>query len=466
MPKRTKPDHILSKLITEFEEQGQLQNREFCEEAYYLRLIQYYERHFQLDKALNLVDQALLLYKYKQDFYLIKSKLLMAALRPADALEVLDQVYAISPMNQDIPLLRARAHALMCHYSESLGIIMDLKCNIQETDLPDVLLVEAFIYETMKDFNKMFDTLREALLINPNNHEALEQIWISVEFSKKYEESIRLHQNIIDQNPYSYLAWYNLGHAHSCLGEYEKAVEALEYSFLINPQFEQGYLDCAELCLQIGQYEKALGSYLEANEMFGPDPELVVYMSECLIKLGRHKEARLRLQKAAINDPYNEEIFYYLGECHLNEGNCSKAIKCYLSALDLDECREEFHASLARAYDMKGLVKKAEIHFKRAARCGQEQSQYWTMLITFLLRQKEFTKAEKYLERADKYSFGADLLYCKSAFYFLSDQREFALECLEEALNENAPLAGMLMEMVPALQQDKDVQSMIRYFSL
>ncbi|MBK9108573.1 MAG: tetratricopeptide repeat protein [Saprospiraceae bacterium] len=466
MPKRTKPDHLLSKLITEFEEQGQLINREYCEESYYIRLIQHYERQFQFDKALNLTDQAILLYKYKQDFYLLKAKLLMASQQASIALEVLDQAYAISPMNPEIQFLKARACALIQQFDDSLKIIMDLKCNIQKTDLPELLLVEAFIYETMKDFNKMFDTLRDALILNPNNHEALEQIWVSVEFSKKYEESIRLHQDIIDKNPYSYLAWYNLGHAYSCIGEYEAAVDALEYSFLINQQFEQGYLDCAELCLQINMYEKALQCYVDANDMFGPDAELVVYIAECLIKLNRHKEAKHKLQKAIYHDPYNEEIFFYLAECFSYESNYQKAIKYYLNAIDLDEQREEFQAGIGKAYENLGNFKKAESHYKKAATFGMEQSQYWTMLISFLLKRGEKVKAEKFLARADKYSFGADLLYCKSAFYFMEGSRENAIECLEEALSENPNLYAILYEILPELKEDKDVQSMIRYFNI
>lgn len=466
MPKRTKPDHILSKLITEFEEQGQLLNREYCEESYYVRLIQHYERQFQFDKAIHLADQAIAMYKYKQDFYLLKAKLLMASQQANLALEVLHQAYAISPMNPEIQCLQARAYALIERYEESLHILMDLKCNIHKTDLTELLLVEAFIYETMKDFNKMFDTLREALLLNPNNQEALEQIWVSVEFSKKYEESIRLHQELIDKNPYSYLAWYNLGHAYSCIGEYDHAVEALEYSFLINPQFEQGYLDCAELCLQINFHEKALQCYLDANEMFGPDAELVVYIAECMIKLNRHKEAKHKLQKAVYHDPYNEEIFYYLAECFAHEKNYNKAIKYYLNALDLDDQREEFHAGLAKAYEAQENFKKAESHYKKAAQFGMEQSQYWSMLISFLLQRNEMEKAGKALIRADKYSFGADILFCKSAYHFLQeDHRDTAIECLEEALNENPKMVSQLFKILPSLEQDKEIQSMVRYFN-
>ncbi len=466
MPKRTKPDHILSKLITEFEEQGQILTRECWDEKSYLRLINHYEKQCQFDKALQVTSLALRLYQFKPDFFLIKAKLLVSSQKPLAAISVLEQAYALSPSDPEISLLKAKAYALSQQFDESLRIISDLKCEFLKTDFTELLLVEAFIYETMKDFNKMFDSLREALILNPNNHEALEQIWVSVEFSKKYDESVQLHQDIIDKNPYSYLAWYNLGHAYSCLGEYEKAVEALEYSFLINPHFEQGYLDCAELCLQVSMYEKALRCYQEANEIFGPDAELIVYIAECLIKLNRHKEAKVKLQRAIYQDPYNEEIFFYLGECYCAESSWKKAIKAYLQAIELDDQREEFHAGIALAYENIDNVKKAESHYRKSANCGLEQSKYWCLYISFLLTSKQFEKAEKILIRADKYSFGADLLYCRAAYYFLTDSRENAIATLEEALAENSKEYQILLKLYPQLNEDKEVMSMIRYYSV
>ncbi|MBK9043077.1 MAG: tetratricopeptide repeat protein [Saprospiraceae bacterium] len=178
------------------------------------------------------------------------------------------------------------------------------------------------------------------------------------------------------------LAWYNLGHAWSCIGEYEKALEALEYSYLINPQFEQAYLDCAELSLQLGQYEKAYRCYHEANDIFGPDTEMIVYMAECLTKLNRHSEAKELLKQSIAQDPYNDEVFFYLGECYTHESNWTKALDCYQEALELDEYREEFHLGAAVANENMGLLKKAEFHYNKAANLGQEQSLYWTDLFS------------------------------------------------------------------------------------
>src|SRR5690606_22624009 len=137
------------------------------------------------------------------------------------------------------------------------------------TDLVDIALCEAYLYEKQKQYEKMFEALKEALRIDPSNEEALEKIWWSVENCKMYDESIVFHKELLDRDAYSYLAWFNLGQGHSCNGDYEEAIEAMEYSFLINPDFELGYLECAETCIQIGKYEQALRIYRELIDNFG-----------------------------------------------------------------------------------------------------------------------------------------------------------------------------------------------------
>ena len=54
----------------------------------------------------------------------------------------------------------------------------------------------------------------------------------AVQHIRNYEECVTLHEQIIDENPYSCVAWYNLGLCHSYLGNYEDALEALEFSYL------------------------------------------------------------------------------------------------------------------------------------------------------------------------------------------------------------------------------------------
>ena len=466
MSRKTKPNPKLNQLISEFE--GPLRSlspKQWTEKSFN-KLIQHYEVQGSISNALEVVELAIQYCKSKVSFYIIKARLLMAQFRFDEAMQTIQVAEPfVSVHNMDLHLIHARLLALQKKEAEALNLIEGLKCRFHKTELQEIYLVEAFIYESMKDFEKMFYTLKEVLTTNPNNSKALQQIWVSVEFSKKYEESVELHQKIIDINPYSYLAWYNLGHAYSCLGEYEKALEALEYSFLINPRFEQGYLDCAELSLQVGMYEKAYTCYEEANEMFGPDTELIAFMAECLIKLRRFPDAKKLLKQSVHQDPYNDEVFFYLGECYTHEHNWQKALENFLEAISLDEYREEFHAGAALAYENLGMLKKAELHYGKAARIGQEQSQYWSDYIKFLIRRENYVKAKKVLDKADKYSVGPDLVCCRIALLLQSGSEREAHALIEELLQDYPEQIHHLYGILPELKEDRRILAMVRYFS-
>ncbi len=464
MNKKTKPNTKLAELIQEFEYQQNHLSNEMWEDKSYHKLIEYYTHQGALDRALDVAEAALTHFKFRTEFYLTKAHLLMKKMQLSEATLVIEQAMKLAPYDREVQILKAKLLAIQGYGEEALMLIQEIKLIFHKTDITDLLLIEAFIRETMKDFEKMFYTLKEALVLNPNNAEALEQIWVSVEFSKKYEESISLHLELIDKNPYSYLAWFNLGHAYSCIGEYEKAFEALEYSFIINPQFEQGFMDCAELAVQIGMFEKAVDIYSEVLQNFGSDSEVVAYLADCLIKLKRFKDAKKILLKTYRADPYDDEICYYLGLCHLESKEYSKAIHYLKEAIMIEEYREEYHASLADTYSITGEYSLADTHYAKAARTGLEQSLYWTKYISFLLERKNYEKAYKIIVRADKYSVGTDLLFCKVAYNYLIGNRNQAIEDLKEAITDDASQLSILINLVPNITEDKEIRGIIRYY--
>ena len=65
----------------------------------------------------------------------------------------------------------------------------------------------------------------------------------------------------------------------------------MEISFLIKPGFRKGYLDCADLCIQIGRYDNTIKIYKELIENFGGDCEEFVKLAECEFHTGRIRDA-------------------------------------------------------------------------------------------------------------------------------------------------------------------------------
>ncbi|HLO56855.1 MAG TPA: hypothetical protein VK169_21340 [Saprospiraceae bacterium] len=465
MENKIKRDSALINLVSEFEckfEQGEVG---YIDEKVFLQLLEYYEDEYLFDKALEVVDYAIAQYKYRSEFYIIKARLLLSKTKVKDCLALLEIAENIAPFEREISIIRARAHAINKDFTAAHSILDDLKLGATKSDSVDILIAESFIYEHMKDYNAMYDALSNAVLIDTKNEEAMERIWISAELSRRYEDSVQLHLTIIDKDPYNYQAWYNLGHGYNCIWEYEKAIDALEYSFIINPEFESGYLDCADTCLQIRNYEKALEIYIEANNKFGPNNELMVNIAHCYIYLNRIGIAKQWLLKAIKLDGYNDEAYFLLGECYSRDQVWYNAINAYHKAIELENRREEYYLGLAKAYLAVEDYNKATVNFQMATQTGPEDTLYWKEYICFLIKMGLHDEAIQVLDEAEDHTYGPDLLYCRAVTEYFLKNKVDCLELLEEALMEDYDQHTLIFEIAPELKLDKEINSMIKYFA-
>jgi len=465
MENKIKRDSALINLVSEFEckfEQGEIG---YVDEKVFLQLLEYYEDEYLFDKALEVVDYAIAQYKYRSEFYIIKARLLLSKTKVKDCLALLEIAENIAPFEREISIIRARAHAINKDFTAAHSILDDLKLGATKSDSVDILIAESFIYEHMKDYNAMYDALSNAVLIDTKNEEAMERIWISAELSRRYEDSVQLHLTIIDKDPYNYQAWYNLGHGYNCIWEYEKAIDALEYSFIINPEFESGYLDCADTCLQIRNYEKALEIYIEANNKFGPNNELMVNIAHCYIYLNRIGIAKQWLLKAIKLDGFNDEAYFLLGECYSRDQVWYNAINAYHKAIELENRREEYYLGLAKAYLAVEDYNKATVNFQMATQTGPEDTLYWKEYICFLIKMGLHDEAIQVLDEAEDHTYGPDLLYCRAVTEYFLKNKVDCLELLEEALMEDYDQHTLIFEIAPELKLDKEINSMIKYFA-
>ncbi|MBK8502736.1 MAG: tetratricopeptide repeat protein [Saprospiraceae bacterium] len=457
-------DHALISLVNEFETMSQQGIVSFLDEQDFLKLINYYEKEFLFEKAIEVADYALNQYGFSADFHIKKAQLFLATRNSEKAMSILDQAEMFAPAELDIHVLRAKIFSSLGQYTQALTLIDLIKEKASEGELSDIYLCEAQVFECLKEYEKMFESLRQSLHFDPDNEEALERVWVCTELTKKYVESIDFHKDVIDRNPYAYLAWYNLGHAYSCEGEYDLAIDAYEYSFIINEEFELGYRECADLCFQMCKYEKALGFYLDALELFGPDSDLLANIGECYMEMRQYERAKDYFSKASKLDPYNDEVYYYLGLCHAKEDRWLSAINAYFKAIEIEDRREEYFSNLAMAFSKVGEFAKAHYYYLKATEIGPEQCEIWKDHIAFLIELGELEKALEVVEEADFNAVGTELIYCRAACLFALENRNDAMETLRMALIEDLDMANMIFEILPALKDDLQVHHLISYY--
>lgn len=460
-----KNEHTIAGLVSEYEAMSQQGTVGFIEETVFFKLIDYYENENQPEKALGVVEHALAQHNYSANFYIRKAQLLFDKDCDHIALECLETAETYSPNSLEIKLLKVEAFINLKYHEDAFDIIEELKGYILGKELSEVYLYEAYIYESLAKHGLMFESLRHALINDPKNRKVLERIWWAVEFSGMYAESIALHLQIIDEEPYSELAWFNLGQAYSGSEDFDQAIEAFEYAFIINKKYELAYRECAEACIHQGYFEKALECYSEAIEQdIKPDADL-------LMKIGFCYEAQhdLRLAKSFYNkaiklDPQNNDIHFRLGECYTRLKQWDNAIASYEKAIVISDRREEYYASLAEAYYQVGDENKAYGFFQKAADTAPEISKYWIQFASFLMDTDMAIEALDTLDEAEMMSEGTELLYCRVACLFQLGRRKEGLFLLGQALTDNFGMHDALFDLQPDLETDTEVLAVIAVY--
>ncbi len=448
-------------LVSRFETMCQSGGVAFPDEESYYLLIDYFQEEYLVDRALEVVDYAIEQHPFSADFFIRKAQLLIDSQREEMAMAALDEAESLAPGDIVIPLLRAESLASLELFEDALLILEELKLNAEPEYLSNIYLTESSVFESMEEYERMFYSLKAALLENHDNKEALERMWICVELSKKFKESIELHEDILDLNPYSHLAWYNLGAAQSYYGNYEEAIEAYEYAFLINENFELAYKDCAEICFELKKYHKALRCYQEVLEHFEPDYYLFQRIGQCYQNLASFAIAKTFFEKAAQLDPFNDEVFFHLGECYFKEENWSKAISYFNHAIRIEDKREEYFSALAEAYFESGDFDKAGPLFREATEIAPEQAEYWIKYARFLVDMGMVEQALDVIDEGEEYTGDTSLMYYRCGCLFVLGKRKEAFILLGNALEDDFYQHNSLFDLMPVLEEDTDVQAII-----
>lgn len=96
-------------------------------------------------------------------------------------------------------------------------------------------------------------------------------------------DGIIYFNQLIDNDPYNYLAWFALGQSYNLQNQYDKAKDAFDYSVTINDKFSSGWYN-------LGLSQMNLDEFVEAKESFTNTLKFEVPSAEVLTHLGAAHE--------------------------------------------------------------------------------------------------------------------------------------------------------------------------------
>ena len=150
--------------------------------------------------------------------------------------KLLNELYAIEPTNEEIYIQKANIYSKK---DDHLKAIEFLKIALQYTeDYADVYSMIGMEYLFMDNLEQAKENFIKCLEEDTEDYSALYNVVYCFDFLDQNEEAIIYLNSFINHNPYSEVAWHQLGRQYYALKNYEKAVWSCSRAMSVPDTFE------------------------------------------------------------------------------------------------------------------------------------------------------------------------------------------------------------------------------------
>jgi tetratricopeptide (TPR) repeat protein len=401
-------------------------------------LIDYFDTNSDRENAGLASDIATTLYPFSSSLFLRKAEWLMNQKKYGQALKILDQVEEIDPNNIECVFMKSDILLDQNRFSEAVDILEKNADKFDSVDKTDILLELSEIYDELEEFEKVYATLKRILMYEPTNEDALLRICFWAEINNFHEDSIELHNKIIDEVPFNAMAWYNLGVAYQGLKLFEKAIDAYDYCLAIDDKFEYAYRNKGDAFIQLKQFNQAIEVLEMHLSIAKPEDIILEAIGYCWDKQKQYAKARDYYRKASQLNPQDDQIFFKIGETYTKESQWEKAIKAYSVALHINKNNASYCLALGNCLMEMGAEKEALVCYLNAVQLRPDIKSTWQALVKALYTAHYLDEALSQLQIAVEHCGDKpEFIYYKSAILLAQGKTKEAVIQLELALASN-----------------------------
>ena len=408
----------MDELLRQYELVKRGESTGMMEEEAFEQIIEYFFQNSNEEQAMLACEIARTYYPFSSSILLLRAEILTQAQKYGQALKALDELDQYDQHNLDSVLLRSDILLAQFKYDQAVHLLESESGYFESKDKVELLLELANVYDECEEFEAVFDTLKRVLKVDRRNEEALQKICFWADFNERHEESVSLHEALIDDDPFNALAWFNLGSAFQGLKLYEKAVDAYEYCVAIDENFEFAYRNMADAFMRLKWYDKALEVLEKHLEIAKPEDVIFEAMGYCWEKQKNFRKARQYYRQASQLSPQDDSIFFKIGETYAREKQWEKAVKSYSVALHLNKENALYCMAIGNCLMELDVKNEALICYLNAVRLKPGNKTTWVALIRGLFLAGYYDEALTQLniarencgDKPDFYYYGAAIL--------------------------------------------------------
>ncbi len=452
----------LRELIRQFQNLKAGRANSFLEEDAFEKIVDYFDDIEDIPQALEAVEMGIEQYPYSAMLNIKKADLLIATRRYHEALSILHHAELLDSNDINLYILKTDVYLALDQQEKAVELLENALQLFEGRERIEMLFELADVYDDYEEFDKLFDCLKLILEQDPTNEEALYKICFWTDFTGRNEESIRLHQQIIEEHPYSELAWFNLGAAYQGLKLYEKSIDAYKYAVAIDEKFDYAYRNMGDAYIRLRKFKDAIEALERVLELSRPEDVIYEAIGHCYDRLKNYAQARFYYRKASHLNQEDSKLYYKIACTYINEGQWTTAVKQLQTALQIHRLQPEYNLAMGECKMQLGEFKEAIQYFSTVVAQRPKNISSWEALIRCLYSGEYFDEALEQISAANRHTDNKPIFtFYLSAVYFAMGKMKEGLLQLEKGMSKTPRLLKKLIDLNPALLQHQQVVDLV-----
>ena len=376
----------------------------------------------------------------------------------ADSL--LNDLYSLEQSNQEVYIQKANILSRRDNHKKAIQLLEKaLEITNDENDVMSLIGMEYLFLEDFENAKRFF---MKCLENDEEDYSALYNIIYCFEFLEQHEEAIDYLNDFLNKNPYSEVAWHQVGKQYYILKDYKKALAAFDFAIISDDRFIGAYLEKGKVQEKLKQYEEAIESYSITLGLDDPTSFALLRIGKCYEKIGDSELALQFYTKCVEEDGLLDKGWIAITDYYLKKKDYKKALYFIEKAINIDSENVRYWKRYARINFSLQLFEEAEHGYRRTLELGNYELNTWLSRCDLLLQLGEFEAAIKNLLQASEfYPENAEIEFRFAGLYNILSEERKAIFHLKNGLKFNREFVIIIEELFPNFYASPSVKQII-----
>jgi len=394
---------------------------------------------------------------------LFKTEILILEDKLEEADKLLDELYEIEPSNEEIYIQKASVLSKRDEHQKAIhSLLIALDLTDDDEDDADLYALIGMEYLFLDQFENAREYFVKCLEIDNDDYSALYNIVYCFDFLDQNQEAITFLNQYLDRNPYSEVAWHQLGKQYFTIKEYQKALAAFDFAIISDDSFVGAYLEKGKVLEKLKQYQDAIENYKVTLALDEPTSFALLRIGHCYEKMRKDDLAVQYFYKTVKEDPLLDKGWIAITKYYNKKRNYQKALYYINKAINIDCDNVVYWKLYAQINHRLNFLEEAERGYKKTLDLGNYELSTWLCRADILIRLGEYEASIlNLIQAAEFYPETAEIEFRLAGLHYTLLETEKGQYHLKNGLILNDEYQFIIDELFPKILNKSSIKEFI-----